>query len=114
MGIHEGSPNLEEQKAEDDARALVDLEMSRNFDTRRASSTYRALLWACATGLVKGVIGASPCRDRADEQLVAKQLWLTTLAKAATSSRTLCCSREGRFWTTDGCRPESLGWVEED
>ena len=61
----------------------VDIEKSKAFDLKKTSGAYRALLWACARGMVSGVIGAPPCRRPEDEHLVAKQFWLAMVAKAA-------------------------------
>ena len=61
----------------------VDIEKSKAFDLKKTSGAYRALLWACARGMVSGVIGAPPCRQPEDEHLVAKQFWLAMVAKAA-------------------------------
>ena len=61
----------------------VDLRISKAFNLRKPAGTYRALLWAASQGLLDGIVGAPPCRGPEDEELVAKQLWLSLVAKAA-------------------------------
>ena len=75
------------KEIEGDAVVEIDIETSKTFDMRRPAATYRALLWACARGMMKGIFGAPPCRNAEDEQLVAKQIWLSTVTEAA---RAMC------------------------
>ena len=72
-------------KEVEDGKILVeiDIEKSKAFDMRKVAGAYRAILWASARGMVTGIIGSPPCRGPQDEQLVAKQVWLTTVAKAS-------------------------------
>ncbi|CAE7207099.1 RE1 [Symbiodinium natans] len=66
----------------------VDIQISKAYDLRKTAGTYRALLWSAAQGLLDGVVGAPPCRGTEDEELVAKQMWLMMVAKAARIKRT--------------------------
>ncbi|OLP75490.1 Copia protein [Symbiodinium microadriaticum] len=63
----------------------VDITKSKAFDLRRPSGTYRTLLWAAATGRVRGVLASPPVRSQMDEELIAKAMWISLVARGATS-----------------------------
>ena len=72
-------------KVMESSRVVVEIDIARSLacDMFKVSGVYRCLLWAAATGRLDGVIGAPPARTEADSQLLLKQLWLFTVAKAA-------------------------------
>ena len=61
----------------------VDITRSKAFDLRKQSGDFRALMWAAATGKIGGIMASPPLRGRQDEELVAKAMWCSTVAKAA-------------------------------
>ena len=65
----------------------IDITRSLSYDLHRMSGVYRGLLWGAATGRIAGIIGSPPCRGERDVQLVLKQMWLTTVAKAARNNQ---------------------------
>ena len=65
----------------------IDITRSLSYDLHKMSGVYRGLLWGAATGRITGLIGSPPCRGECDVQLVLKQMWLTTVAKAARASQ---------------------------
>ena len=78
-------PDTAEFKNIDGDSMLVEMDITRSraFDMRKSSGAYRALLWAAATGRVKGVLSSPPMRSKTDEELVAKAMWFSLIAKAA-------------------------------
>ena len=65
----------------------IDITRSSSYDLRKMSGVYRGLLWGAATGRIAGVIGAPPRRGESDVQLIAKQMWLSMVAKASRSNQ---------------------------
>ena len=65
----------------------IDITRSLSYDLHKMSGVYRGLLWGAATGRIAGLVGSPPCRGERDVQLVLKQMWLTTVAKAARSTQ---------------------------
>ena len=74
-----------EMKVLEDGCVLVEVDIlrSRAFDLRRPMGAYRAIMWAAATGRVKGVMASPPMRSEDDEGLVGKAMWCSLVAKAA-------------------------------
>ncbi|CAE7801443.1 unnamed protein product [Symbiodinium sp. CCMP2592] len=75
-------------KVLEDSRVVVEVDIAKSlaYDLFKVSGVYRCLLWAAATGRLDGILGAPPARTEADAQLLLKQLWLFTVAKAARAS----------------------------
>ena len=72
------------RELEDGAVLLeIDITRSLSYDLRKMSGVYRGLLRGAATGRIAGLVGSPPCRG----ELVLKQMWLTTVAKAARSNQ---------------------------
>ena len=71
-------------KTFEDGAVLVEMDIVRSkaFDMRKPAGAYRALLWAAATGRVKGLMASPPMRATVDEELVAKAMWCSLAAKA--------------------------------
>ena len=65
----------------------IDITRSLSYDLHKMSGVYRRLLWGAATGRIAGLVGSPPRRGERDVQLVLKQMWLTTVAKAARSNQ---------------------------
>ncbi|CAE7383237.1 unnamed protein product, partial [Symbiodinium necroappetens] len=74
-----------DDKVLEDGAILVEMDIvrSKSFDLRRSSGAYRALVWAAATGRVKGVLASPPSRTKMDDELIAKTMWFSLVAKAA-------------------------------
>eukprot|EP00439_Symbiodinium_sp_Y106_P060167 s729_g8.t2 len=72
-------------KSLEDGAVLVEMDIVRSkaFDMRKHAGAYRALLWAAVTGRVKGFMASPPMRTSVDEELVAKAMWCSLVAKAA-------------------------------
>ena len=73
----------------EDQTVLLEIDITRSMscDMHKLGGVYRGLLWGAATGRIAGIIGAPPCRGERDVQLVAKHMWLSTVAKASRSAR---------------------------
>ena len=65
------------------ARVEIDITRSKAFDLRKQGGVFRALMWAAATGRIGGIMASPPLRGTQDEELVAKAMWCSTVAKAA-------------------------------
>eukprot|EP00439_Symbiodinium_sp_Y106_P057653 s1399_g8.t1 len=63
----------------------MDIVRSKAFDLRKPAGAYRALLWAAATGRIKGMLASPPARSELDEELIAKTMWCSMVAKASRS-----------------------------
>ena len=81
------SDGTAEFKVLEDGAVMIEMDIvrSRAFDLRRPSGAYRALLWAAATGRIKGMMASPPVRNEMDEELVAKAMWCSVVAKASRS-----------------------------
>ncbi|CAE7758600.1 RE1 [Symbiodinium sp. CCMP2456] len=84
-----GVEGTSEFKTLEDGAVLVEIDILRSkaFDFKRAMGAYRAVLWAAATGRIKGILASPPMRTRADEELLAKTMWCSLTAKAARVAR---------------------------
>ena len=76
-----------EFKVLEDGAVLVEMDIVRSkaFDLRKPAGAYRALLWAAATGRIKGMMASPPTRSELDEELIAKTMWCSMVAKASRS-----------------------------
>ena len=74
-----------EMKVLEDGCVMIEIDILRSkaFDLRKAAGVYRALMWASATGRVKGVMASLPMRSENDEALIGKAMWCALVAKAA-------------------------------
>ena len=83
------SENNAELKVLEDGAVLVEMDILRSkaFDFRRTAGAYRAVLWAAATGRIKGTMASPPMRTGADEELLAKTMWCSVVSKAARAAR---------------------------
>ena len=73
----------------EDSTVLLEIDTTRSssYDLHKMIGVYRGLLCEAATGRIAGVIGAPPFRGERDAQLIAKQMWLSMVAKAARSNQ---------------------------
>ena len=79
------NPAAQEFKVLEDGCVLVEIDIARSraHDLRKPHGAYRALCWAAATGRISGMLASPPLRSPDDEELVAKTMWCSTIAKAA-------------------------------
>ncbi|CAE7236687.1 RE1, partial [Symbiodinium sp. KB8] len=78
-------PTAPELKVLEDGCVLVELDITRSraHDLRHMHGAYRALCWAAATGRISGFMASPPLRSPGDEELLAKAMWCSVVAKAA-------------------------------
>ena len=76
-----GEPDLGVRDSEHVIHVDFDVARSRRFSLRGDSPAYKALMWAAVRGQLDGIVGAPPVQDC--EELLAKQLTLWTVSRAA-------------------------------